>query len=99
MAFGESRLTIRRENTKCGVRKTSIKKATHDLLRFFAFIRIDTNTDELTSGFNNFWVAELTVLRTGISGSEDTRNPTTLGSHCHKKDGPVAPLRLLEPIT
>ena len=56
---------------------------------FFAFVGIDADTDVVAGGFDDFFVAELTVLRCGVAGSKDARDAAALRGDGHKEDGLV----------
>lgn len=53
---------------------------------FFASVGVDADADELTGSFDDFWMAELTVLRMGVARSEDARDATALGGDGHEED-------------
>ena len=63
--------TIGREEAKGGVFETTIEVAANDLLSFFAFIGVDADAYEISGCFDDFWIAELTVLRVGVARSEN----------------------------
>jgi hypothetical protein len=64
--------TIGREEAKCGVFKATVEVAANDFLSFFALIGVDADANEIPGCFDDFWIAELTVLRVGVTRSEDT---------------------------
>ena len=64
--------SIGREEAKGGVFEATIEVAANDLLGFFALIGVDADADEIAGGFDDFWIAELTVLRVGVARSENT---------------------------
>jgi len=64
--------TIGREEAKCGVFKATVEVAANDFLSFFALIGVDADANEIPGCFDDFWIAELTVLRVGVARSEDT---------------------------
>ena len=64
--------TIGREEAKCGVFKATVEVTANDFLSFFALIGVDADANEIPGCFDDFWIAELTVLRVGVTRSEDT---------------------------
>jgi hypothetical protein len=64
--------TIGREEAKCGVFKATVEVAANDFLSFFALIGVDADANEIPGCFDDFWIAELTVLRVGVARSENT---------------------------
>ena len=70
-AAGEALLAIGGEDAECGVFKATAKMTAHDLLGFFAFVGIDADADKVAGGFDDVFLAELTVRRFGVTGSED----------------------------
>ncbi|HAE19973.1 MAG TPA: hypothetical protein DCG41_12215 [Verrucomicrobiales bacterium] len=64
--------SIGREKAKGGVFEATIEVAANNFLSFFTLIRVDSDADKITGGFDDFWIAELTVLRVGVARSENT---------------------------
>lgn len=88
-AAGEFRFAIGCEKAEGGVFKASVEVVADDFLGFFALVGVDADGDEIAAGFDDFFVAELTVLRGGVTGSKDARDAAALGGHRHKEDGLV----------
>lgn len=80
---------VRRKEAKGGVFKATVEVTANDFLSLFALIGVDADADKIAGGFNDFWIAELTVLRGGVAGSKDTRDAAALGSDGHEEDGLV----------
>lgn len=78
------------EEAEGGVGKASVQVAADELLRFLAFVGINANANKAARGFNDVFLAELTVLRRGVAGSEDAGNSTALGRDGHEENGLVA---------
>ena len=70
-ATRKSFLAIGPDEAKGGVFKSTVEESPHDLLSFFAFVGIDADAYKITGGFDNVFLAELTVLRGGVAGSKD----------------------------
>ena len=71
-ASREPLFTIWREEAKGGVFEATAEVAANDLLGFFTLIGVDADADKIPGCFDDFWIAELTVLRVGVARSEDT---------------------------
>lgn len=85
-------MTVRREDAKGGVCEATVQVAADDFLSLFTLIRIDADAYKIAGGFDDFGIAELTVLRGGVAGSEDARDTTTLRSNGHEENGLVGAL-------
>ena len=83
---GETLFAIRSEDAEGGVCKATAEVGADDFLVLFRAVGVDADADELAGGCDDFFVAELTVLRVGVAGSEDARNTTALGGDCHEED-------------
>ena len=92
-AAGETFFAIWREDAEGGVCKAPIKVGADDFLILFGAVGVDADADELAGRCDDFFVAELTVLRVGVAGSEDAGNATALGGDRHEEDGLVRALR------
>lgn len=88
-AAGEALFPVGREYAKSRIFKSPVEMASHDLLGFFALVGIDANADKVAGGLDDILLAELTVRRLGIPGSEDTRDASALGGGGHKENGTV----------
>ena len=64
---------------------------------FFVFIRIDSNANELAGDVNEFLLREQTVLRFGVTRSEDAGDTAALGRRSHEQDGAATPFCLGQP--
>ena len=67
----QSLLAIGSKQTKGGVGKAAIEVTPNDFLGFFAFEGINPNTHIIAGGFDDLFLAELTVLRRGVARSKD----------------------------
>jgi len=81
------------EDAKRGVFHPSIEELANQILMFFSFIGFEPDTDKITGSGNKFSGREQTVLRLGITGSEDAWNIGTGGRCCHEENGSVRALR------
>ena len=71
-ASRELLFSIGREKAKGGIFEATIEVAANNFLGFFTLIRVDSDADKIAGGFDDFWIAELTVLRVGVARSENT---------------------------
>ena len=62
----------------------------------FVFVRIDADTNKVTSGFNKFGGREQTVLRSGVARSENARDTVALRGGRDKHDGASAAIGFFE---
>lgn len=56
----------------------------------FTFVRIDSDTNKFSCGFNKIIGREQTVLRICVARSEHARYAIALSGGGHKHDGPTA---------
>ena len=92
MAAGETLLAIGPDEAKGSVFKSTVEESPDDLLSFFAFVGVDADAHKITGGFDDVFLAELTVLRCGVAGSKDARDAAALGGDGHEEDGLVGTL-------
>lgn len=97
-APGQSFLTIRGKHAEGSILKASTKMTTHDFLVFLTLIGINPDAYKFPGYRNDFWIAEQTVPRCSVTGSEHSRNPTALRCCSHKNNWAVGSLCLFQAI-
>ena len=75
---GQSCLTIGGKDAESCILEAPPQMTAHDLLILFTFIGINPDAHKFASCFDDFWIAEQTVPRCRVTGSENTGHSTTL---------------------
>lgn len=86
-AAGEAGFAIGGEDAEGGVLEAAAEVGADDLLVFLGAVGVDADADEVAGGADDVLVAELTVLRLGVAGSEDAGDAAALGGDGHEEDG------------
>jgi hypothetical protein len=87
MAARKTFLSIGCQKAKSGIGKSTIQVTADDLLGFLAFEGIDANAHIIPGGFDDLFLAELTVLRRGVTWSKDARDAAAARGNRHEQDG------------
>ena len=74
----QSCLTIGGKHAESCVLEASPQMTTHDLLVLLTFIGINPDTYKFASCFDDCWIAEQTVPRCRVTGSENAGHSTAL---------------------
>lgn len=71
MASGEFCFAVGSKKAEGGVFKSTVEEPANDFLSCFTFVGVDADAHKIPGGFDDVFIAELTVLRGGVTGSKD----------------------------
>ena len=89
-APGKPVLSVGRQDGEDAVFKSTVKKTPHPFLMRFAFVGVNPDAYKATGQFDEIFLREQTVLRSGVTRSKDARDAVALRRRRHEHDRAIA---------